>query len=348
METGKDKSMINPKQMSVGVVGLGFMGCSITTCLLMAGHPVVGIAPTPVDLKTAEEHIREHLAQSLEKGICREEPTYYLKNLIITEDYNLLKDTQLVIETVIENVMIKKQVYKNIESAVTDYTIITSNTSAIPISVLQEELRQPKRFFGLHWSVPAHTTRSVEIICGDASDQEQAEWLYELAHHWGKEAMLLRKDIRGFIRNRLMYALYREAFYLVENGYASIEDVDRACRYGPGNWISFVGCFRWMDLAGVPAFHAVMTDLFPTLHNGTEVPKLIDNIVKSGGNGISNGNGFYQYTPEEAHLWQETLKKFSYDIRQLVQKYPDDLVKKELELQEKDESNAGTVSLQPE
>jgi 3-hydroxybutyryl-CoA dehydrogenase len=348
METGKNKSMINSKEISVGVVGLGFMGCSITACLLMAGHSVVGIAPTPVDLKTAEEHIREHLVLSLEKGICREQPIYYLENLIITEDYNLLKDTHLVIETVIEDMMIKKQVYKNIESVVTDRTIITSNTSAIPISTLQEELRQPNRFFGLHWSVPAHTTRSVEIVCGDASDQKQAEWLYELSKCWGKEPMLLRKDIRGFIRNRLMYALYREAFYLVENGYASTEDVDKACRYGIGNWVNFVGCFRWMDLVGLPAFHAVMKDLFPTLHNGTEVPTLIDNIIKSGGKGILNGNGFYQYTPEEARLWQETQQKFSYDIRQLSQKYPDDLVKKTLEQKEKDGSDADTVSSKPE
>ena len=229
--------------------------------------------------------------------------------------------------------------YKNIESVVADHTIITSNTSAIPITLLQEELRLPHRFFGLHWGVPAYTARSVEIICGDASDQKQAEWLYELARCWGKEGVLLRKDIRGFIRNRLAYALYREAFNLVENGYASIEDVDRAFRNGAVSRIAFFGCFRWMDLTGVPAYHAVMKDLFPTLHNGTEVPKLIDNIVKSGRKGISNGNGFYQYTPKEARLWQETHQELSYDIHQLAQKYPDGIVKKKLELQTKDESN---------
>ena len=348
MQREENNSMIDPKQISVGVVGLGFMGCSITTCLLIADHPVVGIAATPADLKAGEERIREHLVLSFEKGICREQPTYYIENLIITEDYTLLKDTHLVIETVIENLMIKKEIYKKIESVVANRTIITSNTSAIPISLLQEELRLPNRFFGLHWGVPAHTTRSVEIICGEVSDQEQAQWLYELSHRWGKEPMLLRKDIRGFIRNRLMHALYREAFYLVENGYASIEDVDRACRNGPGNWISFVGCFRWMDLTGVPAYHAVMKDLFPTLHNGTDVPKTIDNIVKSGGNGILNGNGFYQYTPEETRLWQETHQEYSYDIRQLMQKYATDVIKKKLEQQEKDGSNAGINPLQSE
>jgi 3-hydroxybutyryl-CoA dehydrogenase len=267
-----------------------------------------------------------------------------LENLIITEDYNLLKDTHLVIETVIENVTIKVQVFKNIENVVADHTIITSNTSAIPISLLQKELRLPNRFFGLHWGVPAHSTRSAEIVCGDTSDQEQAKWLYELSRCWGKEPMLLRKDIRGFIRNRLMYAFYREAFYLVENGYASVEDVDRACRTGACTWVGFVGCFRWMDLTGVPAYHTVMQDLFPTLYNGTEVPKLIDDVVKSGGKGILNGNGFYQYTLEEARLWQEMHQEFSYNIRQLKHDNPDDVIKKKLELQENDRSNADTVS----
>lgn len=342
METVENKLAINLKEIRVGVVGLGFMGCSISTCLLIAGHSVVAVAPTPVDLETAEKHIHEHLALAFEKGVCQEQPAYYFKNLTITEEYYLLRDVQLIIETVTENAAIKMQVYKIIENVVADQTIITSNTSAISITTLQKELRLPNRFFGLHWGVPAHTAPSVEIICGDASDQKQAEWLYKLSHCWGKEAMLLRKDIPGFLRNRLSYALYREAFYLVENGYASIEDVDRACCYGPGNWASFVGCFRWMDLTGVQAYHAVMKDLFPTLHNGTEVPTLIDNTIKSGGQGLRNGNGFYQYTPEEARLWQQTHQEFVYDLRQLRQKYPGDVVDKKLAL-EKEESYANSI-----
>lgn len=92
----------------------------------------------------------------------------------------------------------------------------------------------------------------------------------------------MRKDIRGFIANRLMYSMYREAIYLVENGYATVEDVDRACRNNTGYWMTLVGVFGWMDLTGVPAYHNVMKDLNATLYNGTEVPKLIDDIVKSG------------------------------------------------------------------
>lgn len=321
---------MNPEKIPVGVVGLGLMGCSIVTCLLIAGHPVVAVAPLPVDMETAEPRIREHLAKAYQEGLFTQNPESYLQQLAITEDYSLLKDSKVVMECTLENVAIKRSVYEKIEAVVAEDALITSNTSAIPISLLQREVRLPARFVGLHWAEPSHTTRFLEIICGDLTDILTAEWLYELSHLWGKEPTLVRKDIRGFITNRLMYAMYREAFNLVENGYATVEDVDRACRNNAGYWMTLVGVFRWMDLTGVPAYHTVMKDLFPTLSNQTEVPKLIDDIVQAGGKGVLNAQGFYDYTPEEAKLWKETYEEFSYDIRRLALKYPADVVKKKL------------------
>jgi 3-hydroxybutyryl-CoA dehydrogenase len=324
------KKTINPTKVSVGVVGLGLMGCSITTCLLIARHPVVAIAPVSADLEHAEKRITEHLKRAAEEGMINEQPSYYFKNLIISEDYNDLANCKLVIECTIENVAIKKSVYEKIEAVISEDAILTSNTSAIPISVLQSHTKYPHRFFGLHWAEPSHTTRFLEVICGEQSDINKGEYLYELSHFWGKEPTLVRKDIRGFITNRLMYAMYREAFYLVENGYATVEDVDRACRNNPGYWMTLVGVFRWMDLTGVPAYHTVLKDLFPTLSNSTEVPKLIDDIVKAGGRGVANAHGFHEYTPEEAKLWEETFTEFSYEIRRLALKYPFDVVKRKL------------------
>ncbi len=329
----------NPSALPVGVVGLGLMGCSISTCLLLAGHPVRAIAPIPADMHTARPRIHEHLSRSHQEGLTAQNPESYLDRLTLTEDYGALADCRLVIECTLENIDIKKAVYAKIEAVVADDTVITSNTSAIPISMLQQQTRLPARFLGLHWAEPSHTTRFLEIICGDVSDQGQAEWLYGLAHYWGKEPTLVGKDIRGFISNRLMYAMYREAFYLVESGYATVEDVDRACRNNAGYWMTLVGLFRWMDLTGVPAYHTVMKDLFPGLSNQTEVPKLIDEIVKAGGKGVANAKGFYEYTPEEAQLWQQTFEAFSYEIRRLALKYPADVVKKQLGAQEKEGGN---------
>jgi 3-hydroxybutyryl-CoA dehydrogenase len=324
------KQAINTKDITVGVVGLGLMGCSITTCLLMANHPVVAVASLPIDLDHAQDRIQEHLQGAYHEGLIHKEPQHYLSNLTITSDYEELADCRLVLECTIENLDIKKSVYAKIEEIIAKDALLTSNTSAIPISILQRETRHPERFFGLHWLEPSHTTRFLEIICGDLSDKEMGKYLYDLSHCWEKEPTLLLKDIRGFITNRLMYAMYREAFNLVENGYASVEDVDRACRNNAGYWMTLVGVFRWMDLTGVPAYHTVMKDLFPTLSNQTEVPKLIDDIVSEGGRGVANGKGFYQYEPEESKLWEETFAEFTYEIRKLALKYPSDVVKKRL------------------
>jgi 3-hydroxybutyryl-CoA dehydrogenase len=318
------------RALPVGVVGLGLMGCSITACLLMAGHPVVAVAPLSVDMLKAGERIFGHLSRSGSHGLAVEEPVVYSQRLVLTEDFSALKDCVLVIECTLENPDIKRSVYGRIEAVIGVGALLTSNTSAIPISILQKQTLHPGRFFGLHWAEPSHTTRFLEVICGEDSEVEKAEWLYGLAHCWGKEPTLVRKDIRGFITNRLMYALYREAFFLVENGYATVEDVDRACRNNAGYWMTLAGIFRWMDLTGIGAYHTVMKDLFPTLSNNTEVPELIDGIVRSGGRGVANAQGFYEYSPEEARLWEETFERFSYEIRELALRYPADVVKRQL------------------
>ena len=328
---------IDVTTIPIGVVGLGLMGCSITTCLIMAGHKVIAVAPVAIDLEHANTRIQTHLTRSKQHGLINKEPAEYLQQLTITEDYALLKDCKVVIECTLENVDIKKSVYNKIEAVISNEAILTSNTSAIPISILQKLTLFPTRFFGLHWAEPSHTTRFLEIICGELSDTAKADFLYELSHYWGKEPTLVRKDIRGFITNRLMYSMYREAMYLVENGYATIEDVDRVCRNNTGYWMTLVGVFRWMDLTGVPAYHTVMKDLLPTLNNSTEVPELIDKIVREGGKGVANAHGFYNYTPEEAKCWEETFTEFSYEIRQLALKYPFDVVEKKMQAKENKE-----------
>jgi 3-hydroxybutyryl-CoA dehydrogenase len=109
--------------------------------------------------------------------------------------------------------------------------------------------------------------------------------------------------------NRLMYAMLREAFFLVENGYASIDDVDRSLRNDLGYWITFAGPFRFMDLTGIPAYAAVMKDLFPELACDTKVPALIARLVKSGARGVSNAHGFYPYTAQRSPKMGKTFSQ---------------------------------------
>ena len=306
----------------IGVVGLGLMGASIASALLINGQKVIGLAPVPSTLdRSAAKRIQKSLSECRKQGITDKLPEDLLKNLTLTESYADLKSCWIIMECVSENLVIKKEVYKRIEKMVADNVIITSNTSAIPISTLQDYLEIPQRFFGMHWAEPAYTTRFLEIVCGEKSLFEVGEKLHEIAITWGKEPTLVRKDIQGFITNRLMYALYREAFYLVENGYATIEDVDRACKNDAGHWMTFCGPFRYMDLTGLQAYHAVMKNLFKDLSNGAHVPKLIDDIAKNGGNGVFNGKGFYNYTAEEGEAWEEAFEKFAFDINRISTKY---------------------------
>lgn len=337
--------MMDPKEIPVGVVGLGLMGTSIVTCLVIAGHPVVAVAPVPADLGTFEKRLYGHLAKAREEGITEMSDETCRQALLVTEDYGALMPCRLVIETTLESLEIKKAVYQKIEAVIAADALVTSNTSAIPISILQRLTLHPERFYGLHWMEPAHTTRFLEVICGEESDRKGGEYLSELSACWGKESTLVLKDIRGFITNRLMYAMYREACSLVDGGYASVRDVDRACRNNPGYWMTLVGVFRWMDLTGVRAYHAVMKDLLPTLNRETDVPRLIDDVVAAGGEGISNGRGFYDYSPQEARVWKEVFRDFSYEIRDLALRYPEDVVAQRLKSEQADnETGSGSNS----
>src|SRR3569833_1361573 len=140
------KGKIDVAAMPVGVVGLGLMGCSITTCLLMAGHPVIAVAPVPADLAHAERRIGDHWRRSVEEGLIKGSADGWRKGLTITEDYGALRDCVIVIECTLENLAIKEAVYKKIEGVISPGAILTSNTSAFPISVLQERVGRPERF----------------------------------------------------------------------------------------------------------------------------------------------------------------------------------------------------------
>lgn len=310
------------QKIQIGTVGLGLMGSSIATCILAAGHPVTALTNQIDKADEARARILGYLRELQQEGILATAPETVLEHLIITDDINALRNHTVVIESITENAAEKKKLYHQLETVLDSNAIIGSNTSAIPVSYLQEGLTHPERLFGIHWAEPAHITRFMEVICGGQSDHAIAETVIRLAESWGKEPSLLRKDIRGFITNRIMYAMLREAFYLVENGYATVEDVDRSLRNDLGYWITFAGPFRFMDITGIPAYYTVMKDLFPELSNTSEAPESMAKLVESGAKGISNVKGFYPYTEETARQWEECFIQFSYDIRKLAEKYP--------------------------
>jgi 3-hydroxybutyryl-CoA dehydrogenase len=328
---GNDHMNLRPADVPVGVIGLGLMGTSIAACLLSSGHPVLSATRNVQKRQGAKDHVRELLEEMRGEGILKGEPAALVRNFEITDNYADLADRQVVIESIVESIDTKKEAIRKVEEVVSPSTVIGSNTSAIPVTLLQRGALHPERILGIHWAEPAHVTRFMEIICGDHTGPEYAERVVALARGWGKEPTLVKRDIRGFITNRLMYALMREAFHLVEAGYATPADVDRSMRNDLGWWITFAGPFRFMDLTGIPAYAAVMKDLFSELDCSKEVPALMRQVVESGARGVQNAKGFYNYTPEQAERWEKLFLKYSYEIRALAQKYPEDIGDREPE-----------------
>ncbi|MFT3702106.1 MAG: 3-hydroxyacyl-CoA dehydrogenase family protein [Agriterribacter sp.] len=309
-------------KMPIGLAGLGLMGSSIATAILAAGHPVTAIVLHISEKEEATKRITDFLLQMQEENLLKEPASQIVQRLVITTDITQLADHSVIIESITENLQQKKKLYADLEKVIAPGAIIGSNTSALPVSTLQSDLQHPQRLIGIHWAEPAHITRFMEIICGGKTDIENAHKIMALAESWGKEPSLLKKDIRGFITNRVMYAMLREAFHLVENGYATVEDVDRSLRNDLGYWITFAGPFRFMDITGIPAYLTVMKDLFPELDNSASAPATIEKLVTAGARGTANAKGFYSYTHESAEQWEKLFVQFSYEIRKLAEKYP--------------------------
>ena len=305
----------------IATIGLGLMGSSIATCLLAAGHKVTSLVLDVEKGRQAQTKILNFLKQLKDEQMLDEDPSVVIGRMEVTDDIDKLADFEIIIESIHESVEDKQRLFLRLEAVVSPTTIIGTNTSAIPVTILQQGLKHPERLLGIHWGEPAHVTRFMEVICGNSSSVEYANKIMVLAESWGKEPSLVRKDIRGFITNRLMYALMREAFFLVKNNYATYEDIDRACRNDMGSWMTLAGPFRYMDLTGIPAYLTVMTGLFPELDNSTSAPDFMKELVAAGAKGTSNAHGFYNYTNETAEKWEETFVDFTYDIRDLSEKY---------------------------
>lgn len=314
-----DNGQIKPIQ--VGVVGLGLMGSSIVVSLLASGYPVTALAPVPGEKEKAARHIADLLRHADSAGILPSGIPSCIDALKLVEDYQQLADCRVVLECVVEDQEIKRKVYQQIAASVDRSTIIASNTSAIPISELQLLVPHPERFLGIHWAEPAYMTRFLEVTCGSDTDLHVAEYMVSLGLRWGKEPTLLKKDIRGFITNRLMYAVYREALSLVEAGHITLADADKAFRYDAGSWVTLMGIFRRMRFMGMEDSIHICRQLFGQLSNREDIPEMMRQLVASEAKGIHNRLGLYTYTEESAKKWETAFAQFNRDMYELASRY---------------------------
>jgi 3-hydroxybutyryl-CoA dehydrogenase len=306
----------------IGVAGLGLLGRGIAACLLGYGYRVTTFEPNPATRDLARDKIGAYIDELVAHGVtdAATDAGWRGKHTEAAACEEL-GGCDLVIESVVEDLQIKHRLYQDLESVADPAMPIASNTSAIPISVIQNTARHPQRFVGMHWGEPAHIMVYMEITRGEHTDDTTFDAVVKLARAVGKQPALVQRDIRGFLGNRYYYALLREAFYLLESGVASIDDIDLSFRSALGWWALFTGPFRNMDLTGIEAHARVMKDLFPELCNSTEVPATIQRIVDEGRAHTGTLHGFYNYTPEDLERWEAHWDPFIWDIRALAAKY---------------------------
>lgn len=303
----------------IAVVGLGYLGRGIAACLLMHDFRVLGYDTSAIGRAKAEECIAAAIDEAIAYGaVGAELAQRWRQNYQAVESIDAIRDATFVIESVVEDAALKREVFDAIEKVVGRHVPIASNTSAIPISAMQATRRSPERFLGMHWAEPAYATRFLELIRGTQTSEKAFEHAVALAQQCGKEPSFVEIDIPGFIANRLGYAMYREAFHLLAEGVADAETIDRSFRNSIGLWAALCGPFRWIDITGGPALYAkAMASVLPSLNSEQTIPAALEQVCKKSASGSSAG-GVYEYAPGEAQAWGDSFHRHAWAIKKLV------------------------------
>ncbi len=307
----------------VGVVGLGLLGRGIAASLVAAGVHVLAFDISQPARQDALSFIENAIQEMISHGVLAQQAAAtWPGHLTICDSISLLQPSAFVIESVNEDLSVKRQVFEELEAIVGQDTPIASNTSALPITLLQQGRKHPSRFLGMHWSQPCYATRFLEIIRGEHTSDTALQLAVELGRRVGKEPSMVNRDVPGFIINRLSYAMYREAAHLVELGVGDVETIDQAFRNAVGLWASFCGPFRWIDITGGPGLYGkAMAGVLPDLAGRSEVPALFTAL--EGARGALDGRGFYTYEPGDAARWQKLFHEHAWEFKRLQERlYP--------------------------
>ena len=267
----------------VAVVGAGTMGGGIARVFADGGATVRLMARRASSLEAARER--------LGAGSVR----------LTTSLDEALESADLVVETIVEAPEPKREVLARAEELAAPGAILTTNTSSLPLSALANALARPERLAGLHFFNPPELVELVEVVGAEATSPEVLATLVSWMEALGKAPIVVRRDVSGFVANRLQYALLREAYALVAAGVCTFADVDRAVSQGLGARWAAIGPFETMDLAGLDVHAAVAANLWPQLANETEPSPLLGHVLETGALGVKNGRGLRgPYSPAGA------------------------------------------------
>jgi enoyl-CoA hydratase/3-hydroxyacyl-CoA dehydrogenase len=297
----------------VAVVGAGAMGHGIAQILTMIGVNVTLADVSDEILQKASDRIKWSMEKFVEKRtIKKEEMDAALARLGTTTSYQeAAGSADLVIEAIPENLQLKKDLFAKIDGFAPSHAILASNTSTLSITEMAAATKRPDRVVGMHFFNPPQIMPLVEVIKGARTSDETATMALELAKRLGKTPILVKKDVRGFVVNGVLGFVFNEAFWVVQRGEATKEEVDAAVKYRAG---FPMGIFELADYVGLDIIDNASKEMSSTERGtGIKIAPLVESLVKEGKLGQKSGEGFYKWTGGRPRIPFELADKFDLD-----------------------------------
>lgn len=286
---------------TVALAGSGVMGASFAQLFARHGFIVTLYDIAQEALDKAAELIAVNQRVMVDQGeLSRDESDALRARISFSLEDDVFQGADFVLEAIAEKMPIKHDFWRRVSALVDAGVVLATNTSGLSITEIARAVANPGRFAGMHWVNPPHLIPLVEVIAGGDSEQEALDIIRDVALRLGQKPVLVRKDPPGFVLNRLQYAVLREAFHIVQEGYATIEDVDAVMKYGLGLRYSCIGPFETVDFGGVDIFNHVGSYMFGKLCNDTGVPRLLRETYEAGRLGIKSRAGLYDYPGDAA------------------------------------------------
>lgn len=281
---------------SVTVIGTGMMGPGIAATLALGGVPATILSRSAEGAAKGLESARAQMRILEENGLVSADRVKAASIDTSTDFDRSVAETDLVIESAVENMEFKRELFARMDGIARAEAILASNTSGLSITAIASRCSRPERVLTTHFWNPPHLMPLVEIVKGEKTSADVAETVRELLLHCGKVPVVVKKDRPGQLGNRLQMALVREAVNIVAEGIADVEDVDLAAKMGFGLRLPVYGIFEHQDAVGLDMGLSIVDYVTADLYNEAHAPDLYRQKVREGNLGAKTGRGFYDWS----------------------------------------------------